>query len=70
MAGPAILAAKAALLLSDEQTRKRIGYAVAAIFVPLILVVAFLAVSCFPGPHSITTLWWIWCSTEAPYPRP
>lgn len=42
MAGPAILAAKAALLLSDEQTRKRIGYAVAAIFVPLILVVAFL----------------------------
>ena len=42
MAGPAILAAKAALLLSDEQTRQRIGYAVAAIFVPLILVVAFL----------------------------
>ena len=44
MAGPAILAAKATLLLSDEQTRKRIGYAVAAIFVPLILVVAFFAV--------------------------
>ena len=42
MAGPAILAAKAALLLSDEQTRKRIGYAVAAVFVPLVLVVAFL----------------------------
>lgn len=42
MAGPAILAAKAALLLSDEQTRKRIGYAIAAILAPLVLVVAFL----------------------------
>ena len=42
MAGPALLAAKAALLLSDEQARKRIGYAAAAVFVPLVLVVAFL----------------------------
>ena len=42
MPGPALLAAKAAMLLSDEQTRKRIGYAVAAVFVPLVLVVAFL----------------------------
>ena len=42
MAGPAILAAKAALLLCDERTRKHIGYAAAAIFAPLILVVAFL----------------------------
>ena len=42
MAGPALLAAKAALLLSDERARKRIGYAAAAVFVPLVLVVAFL----------------------------
>ena len=42
MAGPTLLAAKAALLLSDEQVRKRIGYAAASVFVPLVLVVAFL----------------------------
>ena len=42
MPGPAFLAAKAALLLSDEQSRKRIGCAAAAVFVPLVLVVAFL----------------------------
>lgn len=70
MLGPALLAAKAALLLSDEQTRKRIGYAVAAVFVPLVLVVAFCWSPALRAPRSITTPLWIWCSMEALYPRP